>query len=46
MCEVIRGRLDELRENGIDTVFYSCPGFHEWDTWRYAAREFLLRVFK
>ena len=46
MCEVIRERLDELRGNGIDTVFYSCPGFHEWDTWRYAAREFLLRVFK
>ena len=33
-------------EKGINSVFYSRPGYHEWDVWRYSAREFLQLLFK
>lgn len=39
-------RMNELRRKGVKNVFYSCPGYHEWDVWRYSAREFLKLVFK
>jgi enterochelin esterase-like enzyme len=45
-CEAKRTEIKALNEKGIKTVFYSCPGYHEWDTWRYAAREFLKLVFR
>lgn len=39
--------IKELKEKkGIDTVFYSRPGYHEWDVWRYSACEYLKRLFK
>jgi len=25
--------------------FYSCPGYHEWETWRHAALHFLPLLF-
>lgn len=45
-CETKRTQLKELREKGIRNTFYSCPGYHEWDVWRYAAREFVKLLFK
>ncbi len=46
MCGTLRKTLGELNEKGFQNVFYSCPGFHEWDVWRYAAREFLKLLFR
>ncbi len=39
-------RLNELRQKGVNNVFYSCHGYHEWDVWRYSARELLELLFK
>jgi enterochelin esterase-like enzyme len=38
--------LAELRQKGIRSVEYTTPGYHEWEVWRYSAREFLKRVFQ
>jgi len=46
MCAELEAELKALCEKGIRNVFYSCPGYHEWDVWRYAAREFLQLLFK
>jgi enterochelin esterase-like enzyme len=46
MCDKIDGELKYLREHGMPNVFFSCPGYHEWDTWRYAAHEFLQLLFR
>ena len=46
MCDTLRATLGELNAKGFPNVFYSCPGFHEWDVWRYAAREFLKLLFR
>jgi len=32
---------------GFDNIrYYTCPGFHEWQPWRYALREFLTLAFR
>ena len=46
MCDNLRQELAELNKKGIKNVFYSCPGYHEWDVWRYSAREFIKLLFK
>lgn len=46
MCEGNREMLHELREKGINNVYYTAPGYHDWTVWRYCAREFLSRLFK
>jgi len=38
--------IDDLRASGINCVFYSTPGHHDWAVWRWSIREFLTRVFK
>lgn len=38
--------IDELTQSGIQCVFYTTPGYHEWQVWRYSAREFLKLVFR
>lgn len=45
-CEAKRTEIKALNEKGNKTVFYSCPGYHEWDVWRYGVREFLKLAFK
>ena len=45
MCDLLRERIKAQNEAGVGTVFYSCPGYHEWDTWRNAARHFMERLF-
>lgn len=46
MCDEKRQQLHELNQKGIKNVFYSCPGYHEWDVWRNACREFIKLLFK
>jgi enterochelin esterase-like enzyme len=47
MGERNRATLDELyKTKGIKSVVYSRPGYHEWDVWRYSAREYLQLLFK
>ena len=46
MCDGLSRELDELRQKGIRNVFYSCPGYHEWDVWRNACREFIKLLFR
>lgn len=41
MCDTLRTQIAELNDSGIGVHFYSCPGYHEWDTWRNAVRHFL-----
>lgn len=38
--------IPEYNAKGIPLTFYSCPGFHEWDVWRHAAKEMLKLLFK
>ncbi len=45
MCGRVEAELAELRQKGVRNVFHSCPGYHEWDVWRYAAREMLKLLF-
>lgn len=45
-CDQKKAEIAELNQKGIPTVFYSCEGYHEWDTWRYAAKEFLMILFR
>lgn len=47
MCEGLVDQMKELHDKGINNVvFYTCPGYHEWDTWRNACMNFFRLVFK
>lgn len=46
MCDRLSEQIAGLNEKGIDVHFYSCPGYHEWDTWRNAARHFMELLFR
>jgi enterochelin esterase-like enzyme len=46
MCDRLRSQLGELNAKGIDARFHSCPGYHEWDVWRNAAKDFLQLLFR
>ena len=46
MCDELRQELGKLNQKGIRNVFYSCPGYHEWDVWRRSCREFLKLLFR
>lgn len=37
---------DVLKQHGIEYVWYSTPGAHEWKVWRHSLAEFLQRVFQ
>jgi enterochelin esterase-like enzyme len=45
-CGFNRLLLRSLREKGINSVFYSVPGYHDWPVWRYCAREFISRLWR
>jgi len=46
MCDNLRASLTEKREQGFTNIhFYSCPGYHEWQPWRYAFKNFLELLF-
>ena len=46
MCDELREMIRKQNEIGVNTHFYSCPGYHEWDTWRNAARHFMELLFR
>ena len=46
MCGELRETIKGMNERGIPVHFYSCWGFHEWEPWRLAAREFMQLLFK
>lgn len=46
MCDELREMIRKQNELGVHTYFYSCPGYHEWDTWRNAARHFMELLFR
>ena len=46
MCEQNQKTLEDLRQKGLRSVFYSTPGYHEWQVWRFSARAFLQRLFR
>ena len=36
----------DYAQKGYDNIrFYTCPGYHEWDTWRNAAYNMLQELF-
>lgn len=37
--------ISQLSGNGIKSVFYIAPGYHEWHCWRYSVKAFLQLVF-
>ncbi|MBQ1466624.1 MAG: hypothetical protein IIZ17_08115 [Eubacteriaceae bacterium] len=39
-------QVAELREKGYNVEYCSYPGYHEWDVWRYSARDLMKRLFK
>ena len=46
MCDNLRAIVAEQNARGVDTHFYSCPGYHEWDSWRNAAKHFMELLFR
>lgn len=39
-------QVAELASKGYN-IEYSCyPGYHEWDVWRFSARDFMMRLFR
>ncbi len=46
-CEETAKEIAALREKGFhQCVFYSCPGWHEWDVWRNSLYEFAKLLFR
>lgn len=37
--------LTKLRGEGLRSVLYTTPGYHDWPVWRWSAREFLTRLW-
>jgi enterochelin esterase-like enzyme len=46
MCDKARTDVLDLKAKGYNVAFYSCPGYHEWDVWRYSAFEMVQKLFK
>lgn len=45
LCEGNHETLAELRKQGIRSVYYTTPGYHDWTVWRWSARELLTQLF-
>ena len=45
-CERLKDSIAEYNGRGIPIRLYTWPGYHEWDVWRHAAKEFLQLLFK
>ena len=45
-CDKLRESISEYNRRGIPLILYIYPGYHEWDVWRHAAREFMTKLFK
>lgn len=45
-CSFNRELMNEYSKKGIKSVFYSTPGYHDWQVWRWCARELLTCLFR
>ena len=45
-CDSLRESVADYSRRGIPLELYTYPGYHEWDVWRHAAREFLQKLFR
>ena len=45
-CSQLQENIPAYNARGIPIELYTCPGYHEWDVWRHAARAFLQRLFQ
>lgn len=39
-------QVEELSSQGFNVEYGCCPGYHEWDVWRWSAKEFMQRLFR
>jgi len=39
-------QAEELTEKGYNVEYHAYPGDHEWNVWRLAARDFIMKLFK
>ena len=39
-------QVQELVDQGYNFEYACYPGYHEWDVWRYCARDYMMRLFK
>ena len=39
-------QVQELIDKGYNFEYACYPGYHEWDVWRYSARDYMMRLFK
>jgi len=39
-------QVKEFIEKGYNVKYFSYPGYHEWDVWRFCARDFMKEIFK
>jgi len=39
-------QVQELIDKGYNLEYSYYPGYHEWDVWRYSARDYMMRLFK
>ena len=39
-------QVKELADQGFNVEYGCCPGYHEWDVWRWSAKEFMQRLFR
>ena len=39
-------QVKELADQGYNVSYNPYPGYHEWDVWRFSARDFMKRLFK
>lgn len=44
--ESTRDLVETFRDNGLDVVFSTFPGDHEWQVWRKSLHDFAQRVFR
>jgi enterochelin esterase family protein len=44
--EYTKKAVENMKENGLEVVFNSFPGDHEWQVWRKSLHDFASRVFK
>jgi len=39
-------QVKELADQGFNVTYHPYPGFHEWDVWRFSARDFMKTLFR
>lgn len=45
-CDRLQDSIREYNARGIPIRLYTYPGYHEWDVWRHAAKEFIQSIFQ